>query len=124
YEQQGHQGHAALLLGAIDNLLGLERRALVSAPPLVEINQRADQHGEFEWLSLYNHSGQRGNALHMPIPIAGIRISFRPRKSVRAVRLLRADQELTFTRRNDGRIDMVLPPLNHYEIVLFEYQEN
>ncbi len=124
YQQQAHQGHAALLLGAIDNLLGLERRALVSAPTLVEINQRADQQNQFEWISLYSHYGQRGIALHMPPPIADIRISFMPRKPVRSVRLLRADQELTFTTGNDGRIAVLLPPLNHFEIVLFEYREN
>ncbi len=124
YAQQGHQGHAALLRGAIDKLLGLQRRAHVSAPPLVEINQRAGQHDTFEWISLYNHSGQRGNALHMPIPIDNIRISFWPRKPIRTVRLLQADQELTFTTRNDGRIAILLPPLNHFEIVLFEYRDN
>ncbi len=124
YARQGHQGHAALLRGTIDKLLGLERRAYVSAPPLVEINQRAGQDDTFEWISLYNHYGQRGNALHMPIPIDDIRISFRPRKPVRTVRLLQADQELTFTTGNDGRIAVLLPPLNHFEIVLFEYRED
>ncbi len=123
YVQWAHQGHAALLVGAVDNLLGLERRAVVTAPPLVEINQRLSKEGKFEWISLYNHSGQRGKALHMPIPIAGIRISFKPRKPVRSVRLLGADQELTFTKRNDGRIAIDLPPLNHYDIVLFQYQD-
>jgi hypothetical protein len=121
YARWAHQGHAALLLGAIDNLLGLERRALVTAPPLVEINQRADQHGRFEWISLYNHTGQRGNALHMPIPIAGIRIDFRPKKPPKAVRLLHGNKKLTFTKRDDGRITVVLPPLDHFEIVVFEY---
>ncbi len=122
YEQQAHQGHAALLLGAVDNLLGLDRRALVSAPPLVEINQRACRRGRFDWISLYNHTGQRGKAIHMPIPIAGIRISFKPRKPVRAVRLLSADRELKFTKQDDGRIAVALPPLKHYEIVVFEYR--
>ncbi|MCH7556055.1 MAG: hypothetical protein IIB56_01210 [Planctomycetes bacterium] len=123
YARWAHQGHAALLLGAIDNILGLERRAVVTAPPLVEINQRASRHGKFEWISLYNHIGQRGNAMHMPVPISGIRIDFKPQKPVRAIRLLGANQELTFTKRNDGRITIVLPPLNHYEIVVFEYQD-
>ncbi len=123
YEQQAHQGHAALLLGAIDNLLGLERRALVSAPTLVEINQRVDGQGQFEWISLFSHYGQRGIALHIPPPISDIRISFMPRKPVRAVHLLRADQELTFTKRDDDRITIELPPLNHYEIVVFDYQD-
>ncbi len=59
----------------------------------------------------------------MPIPIAGIRISFKPRKPVRSVRLLGADQELTFTKRKNGRIAIDLPPLNHYDIVLFQYQD-
>jgi len=123
YVRWAHQGHAALLLGAIDNILGLERRAVVTAPPLVEINQRASRHGKFEWISLYNHIGQRGNAMHMPVPISGIRVDFKPQKPVRAIRLLGANQELTFTKRNDGRIAIVLPPLNHYEIVVFEYQD-
>ncbi len=121
YARWAHQGHAALLLGAIDNMLALERRALVTAPPLVQINQRADRAGRFEWISLYNHTGQRGKALHMPIPIAGIRIDFMPRKPLKAVRLLHGDKKLTFTKRDDGRIMVVLPPLDHYEIVVFEY---
>jgi hypothetical protein len=122
YVKWAHQGHAALLLGAIDNILGLERRAVVTAPPLVEINQRAGRRGKFEWISLYNHTGQRGNAMHVPVPISGIRVDFKPRNTVRAVRLLGTSQELTFARRNNGRIAIALPPLNHYEIVLFEYQ--
>jgi hypothetical protein len=101
YVRWAHQGHAALLLGAIDNVLGTERRAVVTAPHLVEINQRTSRHRTFEWISLYNHTGQRGNALHMPVPISGIRVDFRPRKPVRAVRLLGANQELTFVRKND-----------------------
>ena len=32
-----------------------------------------------------------------------------------------AHQELMFTRQNDGRMATALPPLNHYEIVVFEY---
>ncbi len=124
YEQWGHQGHAALLLGAIDNILGLERRALTKAPPLVEINQRTSRQGKFEWISLYNHTGQRGNAMHMPVPISGIRIDFKPQKSVRAVRLLSTNQELPFTKGADGRVVIDLPPLNHYEIVVFEYQDD
>ena len=124
YVQWAHQGHAALLLGAIDNLLKLDRRALVTAPPLVEINQRAHRNGDFEWISLYNHTGQRGKALHMPVPISGVRVDFKPRKPVTAVRLLRAGQQLTPTKRDDGRITVVLPPLDHYEMVVFEYQDD
>lgn len=123
YVKWAHQGHAALLLGAIDNLLGLERRAIVTAPPLVEINQRVSKKGEFEWISLYNHTGQRGNAMHMPVPISGIRVDFKPRKSVHAIHLLGANTLLPFTQGVGGRIAIDLPPLNHYEIVAFEYAD-
>jgi hypothetical protein len=123
YAEQAHQGHAALLLGAVDNLLGLKRRVRVSGSPLVEVNHRADPNGRFEWISLYNHSGQRGNALHEPIPIGGIGIRFMPKEPVRSVRLLRADREWTFTKQDDGRIALALPPLKHYEIVVFEYEQ-
>ena len=60
----------------------------------------------------------------MPIPISGIRIDFMPRKPVRAVRLLRGHQDLEFTKGKDGRIGIVLPPLDHYEMVVFEYQDD
>jgi hypothetical protein len=123
YAEQAHQGHAALLLGAVDHLLGPDRRVRVSGSPLVEVNHRADPGGRFEWISLYNHSGQRGSALHEPIPIAGIGIRFMPKEPVRSVRLLRADRECTFTAKDDGPIALTLPPLEHYEIVVFEYQQ-
>ena len=43
--------------------------------------------------------------------------------NIQAVRLLRADQQLTFTTRDDGRITVVLPPLDHYEMVVFQYRD-
>ena len=123
YPQQAHQGHAALLLGAIDHLLGLERRVQVSASPLVEIAHRADRDGRFEWIGLYNHSGQRGSALHAPVAMADIRVRFKPQKAVQRVRLLRAGRELEFTRQDD-HIVTVVPRLDHYEIIVFEYRDN
>jgi len=121
YEAQAHQGHAALLLGAVDDLLGAKRRLRVSTSPLVEIAHRADRAGRFEWVSLYNHSGQRGNALHAPIPITGIRVAFMPQKPVRKVRLLRADRQLDFIKQDDGLVAVVVPSLDHFEVLLFEY---
>jgi hypothetical protein len=119
YDAQGHPGHAALVMGAIDGALGLARRVQVTASPLVEINHRADPAGRFEWVSLYNHSGQRGNALHDPVPMAGIGVRFAPRRAVRAVRLLAAGREVPFQTR-DGGIEITLPPLDRYEVVVFE----
>jgi len=121
YAGQAHQGHAALLVGAVDRLLELDRRVKVTAPPLVEVNHRADPRGRFEWISLYNHSGQRGIALHGPIPIASIEVSLMPLKPVRAVRCLRADCELPLTRHADGRVAVTVPRLELYEIVVFQF---
>jgi len=123
YQEQAHQGHAALLLGAIDHLLHLERRVQVSASPLVEIAHRADRDGRFESISLYNHSGRRGSALHAPVPMADIRVRFKGQKPVQRVRLLHAGRELEFTEQ-DERIVTVVPRLDHYEIIVFEYPDN
>ncbi len=122
YKQQSHAGHAALVMGTIDNLLALDRRLVVEASPLVEVTHRAGQNGKFEWISLFNHSGQRGIALHQPVPISGIHIELNPQKSVKSVRLLKAGRELDFKTEADGRVHIKVPQLNHYEIVLFEYK--
>jgi len=68
YQRQCHQGHANLVLGAMENLLGLNRNLKVESYPLVEVTHRQDKNSRFEWVALYNHSGQRENALHRPHP--------------------------------------------------------
>ena len=73
YEQQCHQGHASLVMGTIDLLLGLDRRLRVTTSPLVEVTHRIGNDGKFEWVALFNHSGQQGKALHRPIPMRDVR---------------------------------------------------
>ncbi len=89
----------------------------------MEINHRADPDGRFEWISLYNHSGQRGLALHQPVPIPSIEISLMPRKPVQAVRCLQADRELPINKHDDGRVTVTVPRLDLYEIVVFQFGE-
>ncbi len=121
YERQCHQGHAGLVMGAIDSLLGLDRRLRVTTTPLVEVTHRAGQDGTFEWVALFNHSGQQGKALHAPIPIRNIEIDLKPQEDVKSIRLLRAGTTLPFSQRDRGRIAITIPQLDHYEIVLLEY---
>ncbi len=121
YEMQAHQGHAALLLGAIDGLLGVERRTQLDGPALVEINHRADPKGQFEWVSLYNHSGQRGIALHDPIPIRQMELKFAPKHPVRSVRLLKTGVVYPRTSRADQPLSVPVG-VDDYEIVVFEYE--
>ena len=121
YEQQCHQGHASLVMGTIDSLLKLDRRLRVTTSPLVEVTHRADEDGRFEWVALFNHSGQQGKAIHAPVPIRDIAIDLKPQKKVKAVRLLHAGTELPL-RREGGRVTVTVPQLDHYEVVLFEYE--
>ena len=123
YEMQCHQGHASLVLGAIDGLLDLDRRLHVTASPLVEVTHRIGQNDRFEWVALFNHSGRRGNALHAPVPMRNIRVDLQPQTKVKAVRLLRAGTTLACLESRNGRISVVVPELDHYEVVLFQYAD-
>ncbi len=123
YERQCHQGHASLVMGTIDSLLGLDRRLRVTAPPLVEVTHRLASDGRFEWVALFNHSGQQGKVLHRPVPIRNIKIDLKPHRKVKAVRLLQAGSTRGSSQGGDGRILVTVPELGHYEVVLFEYAE-
>ncbi len=122
YQKQCHQGHANLVLGAMDNLLACRRTLRIEAHPLVEATHRRDSKGQFEWVALYNHSGQREDALHLPIPMRNIKIRFQPARPLKAVRLLKDTRELKSSASGDGWISLTVPELNHYEVVLFEYK--
>jgi len=122
YQRQSHQGHSNLVLAAMDNLLNLNRKLKVETSPLVEATHRLDKHDKFEWVALYNHSGQRDNALHRPIPIHNIMINLQQAKSVKAVRLLKNIKQLGFSTAGNGSVLVTVPVLKHYEIVLFEYE--
>jgi hypothetical protein len=122
YQQQCHQGHANLVLGAMQNLPGLKRNLNVESHPLIEVTHRQDSSEKFEWVALYNHSGQREKALHAPLPINNIKIDLRPARPVKAVRLLKGERELEFSAGLNGRLSLTVPELKHYEIVLFEYK--
>jgi len=135
YQRQSHQGHSNLVLAAMDNLLNLNRKLKVETSPLVEVTHRLDKNDKFEWVALYNHSGQRDNALHRPIPIHNIMINLQPAKSVKAVRLLKnikqprtsqrsaaSQSRIGFSTASNGSVLVTVPVLKHYEIVLFEYE--
>ncbi len=122
YLRQCHQGHANLVLGAMESLAGLKRNLNVKSHPLIEATHRQDNGEEFEWVALYNHCGQRENALHPPVPVNNIEIDLQPARPVKAVRLLKDARELEFSAGRDGRVALTVPELKHYEIVLFEYQ--
>jgi hypothetical protein len=121
FEELGHAGHAALVTSALDQLLQAPRRVRVEAPALVEVTHRVDSAGRFEWVSLYNHSGQMDRVLTAPVALRDLRVQIRPRSPVKNVRLLQAGKPLSLAAAAEGAMGCVVPLLNAYEIVLFEY---
>jgi hypothetical protein len=125
YCEQSHQGHAALLMGALNGVLETDRRLRVRTHALVEVSHRRDREGAFEWVGLYNHSGHNLNAFHAPISVSDVQIQLTPRREVARARLLGNDQELTVSRRKGSEaISVLVPRLKHYDAVVFEYVED
>ncbi|HOX04522.1 MAG TPA: hypothetical protein P5555_19985 [Candidatus Paceibacterota bacterium] len=121
YQKHGHAGYAALLAGALDQLLAAPRRLIVQTPALVEVNHRAGRTGQFEWVSLLNHTGEMDSVLLDPVPIRDVRIRLQPRSPIQSVRLLKAGRDLPWKPVEGGWIECVLPDLPAYEIILFQY---
>jgi hypothetical protein len=121
FEDLGHAGHSALVTSALEQLLRLPSRVRVEAPALVEVNHREDGAGRFEWVSLYNHTGQMDKVLGAPVPVRDVRLRIKPQSPVKSARLLKAGTPLTLATPAEGTIDCVVPLLNAYEIILFEY---
>lgn len=122
YFDQGHVGHAKLVQGTIDHLLGLERRLKITAPSLVEVTHRVDPDGKFELVGLYNHSGQRDKFVHQPIPIRDIQIDLKPLKQIKTIRLLHSGRGLRIMPSSGENTIVTVPELTHFDAVLFEYQ--
>lgn len=117
----GHAGHSALVMGTLDELLKMPRRARVDAPALVEMNHRADRAGKFEWVSLYNHSGQLDKVIGAPVPIRDVIVEITPSSPVKSARLLKSGESLAFKAGAQGTVACTVPVLKAYEVVLFEY---
>ena len=124
YEQQGHAGHAALVRGILAGVLKMPRTVAVEASPLLELNHRGDPDGHFEWVSLFNLSGQMDQVLHEPLPMRDVSVRVRPRGEVTSARLLTSGEALVIQRRGDGSVECVVPEVGGYEIVLFETPAN
>jgi hypothetical protein len=121
FEELGHAGHAAVVTSALDQLLQLPRRLQVDAPALVEATHRMDGTGRFEWVSLYNHSGQMDKVLGAPVPLRDVKVQITSASPVKGARLLNGGQSLSLKRVANGAVACTVPELNAYEIVLLEY---
>jgi len=120
-EAFGHAGYAALVMGVLDELLKLPRRVRVDGPALIEANHRADRAGKFEWVSLYNHSGQLDKVIGAPVPIRDVTVEIIPAAPVKQARLLKSGASLPLKPGAAGGVACTVPVLNAYDVVLFEY---
>lgn len=121
YHHKRHYGHAALIMGALNSLLEYKPDIKTTASPLVEISRQKSKTGDFEWFALLNHSGQLGNAFHESLPIQNVGFQFRPEKQVRSVKSMKTGNEILYQPTNNGWMEIELPKLNSYEIILVEY---
>lgn len=123
YREWGNPGHPMVAVGTLDNLLETGRRLRVETSALVEATHRRDPDGAFEWVALYNHSGRLENSFHRPIPIENVRISLKTDRPVKRVVSLTDGERLKRFRGSGQPVEVVLPRLEVFEIVLVEYAQ-
>ena len=121
YREWGNLGHSMLAVGTLDNLLQTGRRLKIESSPLVEATHRRDPKGRFEWIALYNHSGRLENSFHPPIPIDNVRVSLKISRPIKRVTSLTNRTRLTPTAKSSDEMQIILPKLSVFEVILVEY---
>jgi hypothetical protein len=122
YREWGNPGHPMMAVGTLDNLLESGRRLKVDSCPLVEATHRRDPGGRFEWIALYNHSGRLENSFHPPIPIDNVRLSLTTSRPVKKVVSLSRGSLLAPATKSASEVQIYLPRLNVFDVVLVEYE--
>jgi len=121
YREWGNLGHPMLAVGTLDNLLQTGRRLKIESSPLVEATHRRDTKGRFEWISPHNHSGRFENSFHPPFPIDNVRITLEISRPIKRVTSLTNRKRLTPTDKSSDEMQIILPRLNVFEVILVEY---
>ncbi len=121
YREWGNQSHALLAVGTLDHVLEHGRRLQVETSPLVEVTHRRDPQNRFEWVALLNHSGHLAASIHQPIPLRQLTVRLATERPVKRIRSLTNSFTLTPREIGPDTIEVVLPQLNVFEIVLLEY---
>jgi hypothetical protein len=88
---------------------------------LVEVTHRRDPQRRFEWVALLNHSGHLASSIHEPIPINHLKVQLQSERRVKRIRSLANNATLIPREIAPDEIEIVLPRLNVFEIVLLEY---
>jgi len=122
YHHTRHYGHAALVITALNTLLDYKQNLIMDASPMVEVSRQIGPSGDFEWYGLLNHTGQLGNGFFKPLPIYDTRLSFKAQKAVKSVRSLAGSESLVFSIDESGWVDVTMPELESYDVLLVEYK--
>lgn len=121
YHHKRHYGHDALIMSSIRDLLHFEEDVKTEASPMVEIARQKDPAGKFEWYGLMNHTGQLGNGFFDPVPIRDITFKIKTEKIPASITGLQNEIKLEFTKLENGWVEITLPELTHYDIILIKY---
>lgn len=124
YHHTRHYGHAALVMTALNTLLDYHQDLIVDASPMVEVTRQIGREDDFEWYGMLNHTGQLGNAFFQPLPIYNTSLSFKSQKLVESVRSLKGTEPLEFSVNESGWVNVILPKLESYDVLLVEYKHD
>jgi len=116
-----HYGHAALVMSALNKLLGFSPEIVTNTSPLVEVSRQISNLSNFEWYALLNHTGQLGNGFQEPLAIQNIKLKFKPQKPVSSIKSLTTKKTVPFSLSSDGWIETTIPEIGAYDVVLVEY---
>jgi len=122
YDKKGNYAQKALFIGALNNLLNVDKSIETDAPALIEMTHLANRNGVFEWVGMINHSGFMGNSERELIPINNTIIRLKPIKQVKEVVLMRSGRKLNFEQESDGWIKCVVPQIDDFEMMLCLYK--
>ena len=117
YERMANHAHCLIFAAALRDLLGFRSNLITNAPPLVEFRSQTRRDGQWQLLSLVNHSGQNRAARHQPLPIYNIQITLRVSTPVSGIHALWAQQQLSWTHA-DQSITFTLPRLDLLETLV------
>lgn len=121
YYAKGHHIHRAFFGATLRSVLQVDRSVETDAPHLVELSHLINRNGAFEWVGMINHAGQIGPTLGSAIPIYETTIRLRPSRPAREVLLMRSGRAIDFQRDSDGWIEVEVPELRDFEMVVCSY---
>ena len=119
YAKFAHPGLARIVVAALEDLLGLDRRLATNAPPCVEVAWHGELEGRWQWIGLVNHPGQLGTAHHPPLPVREIELSVVMDRPATGARSLRLGTRLPCA-TSGGRTTVRLPELHDFDVIGLE----